>query len=305
MDKIKKIYTNFLNNLKKHQTTNWLLIFGKRLYARINANNFSYASSYLAYSLLLSLIPMLIFMSQILSFVTESFDESIIELIGYLPDSTAAILTPLFNGLISLRSSGLSLLALWSWLWLGSRGFSGLVDTLNEIFNINKNKIFIFEKIFGVIYLILFTLILMALLLFNVFNNMIIEFLENFTKIKEVAPDIYNIFINGFLSITPVIMMTLLFLFLYKFAPATDKDNKIPFGAALIGSIFTSLSIIVITLVYSYTQNLSKMNVYYGSMAGILALLIWLLMICQSIILGAEVIATIMDLKEQKNVTDN
>lgn len=305
MDKIKKIYTNFLNNLKKHQTTNWLLIFGKRLYARINANNFSYASSYLAYSLLLSLIPMLIFMSQILSFVTESFDESIIELIGYLPDSTAAILTPLFKGLISLRSSGLSLLALLSWLWLGSRGFSGLVDTLNEIFNINKNKSFIFEKIFGVIYLILFTLILMALLLFNVFNNMIIEFLESFTKIKEVAPDIYNIFINGFLSITPVIMMTLLFLFLYKFAPATDKDNKIPFGAALIGSIFTSLSIIVITLVYSYTQNLSKMNVYYGSMAGILTLLVWLLMICQSIILGAEVIATIMDLRDQKNVTDN
>lgn len=281
------------------------MIFGKRLYARINANNFSYASSYLAYSLLLSLIPMLIFMSQILSFVTESFDESIIELIGYLPDSTAAILTPLFKGLISLRSSGLSLLALLSWLWLGSRGFSGLVDTLNEIFNINKNKSFIFEKIFGVIYLILFTLILMALLLFNVFNNMIIEFLESFTKIKEVAPDIYNIFINGFLSITPVIMMTLLFLFLYKFAPATDKDNKIPFGAALIGSIFTSLSIIVITLVYSYTQNLSKMNVYYGSMAGILTLLVWLLMICQSIILGAEVIATIMDLREQKNVTDN
>lgn len=305
MDKIKKIYTNFLNKLKKHRTTNWLLIFGKRLYARINANNFSYASSYLAYSLLLSLIPMLIFMSQILSFVTESFDESIIELIGYLPDSTAAILTPLFKGLISLRSSGLSLLALLSWLWLGSRGFSGLVDTLNEIFNINKNKSFIFEKIFGVIYLILFTLILMALLLFNVFNNMIIEFLESFTKIKEVAPDIYNIFINGFLSITPVIMMTLLFLFLYKFAPATDKDNKIPFGAALIGSIFTSLSIIVITLVYSYTQNLSKMNVYYGSMAGILTLLVWLLMICQSIILGAEVIATIMDLRDQKNVTDN
>lgn len=300
MDKLKKICNEFLDKLKKHKVTNGILIFGKRLFTRIKSFNFSYASSYLAYNLLLSLIPMLIFMSQMLSFVTESFDDSIFELIGYLPESTAAILNPLFEGMISLRSSGLSILALWSWLWLGSRGFSGLVETFNEIFNINKNKNFLFEKFFGIIYLILFTLILMALLLFNVFNNRIIEFLESFTRIKSLAPGLYNLLINGFISITPIIMMTILFLFLYKFAPATDKDNKIPFGAALIGSIFTSISIVIITLVYSYTQNLSKMNVYYGSMAGILALLVWLLMVCQSIILGAEVIATIMDLKAEK-----
>lgn len=300
MNKLNKLKLKIIEGLKKYPFTNKVLIFVETLLANMERINFSNISSFLAYNFLLSLIPMLIFVSQILSFVTESFDESVFELISFLPESTAAILTPLFQGMISLRSSGLSILALWSWLWLGSRGFSGLVKTLNEIFESNKNKNFIFEKAFGIVYLILFTIVLMALLFFNVFNSKILRFLDQFTNLKEVVPRLYAILVNGFISLTPILMMTVLFLFLYKFVSATDSKNKIPFDAALIGAAFTSLAIIIITKVYSYTQDLSAMNIYYGSMAGILALLIWLLMICQSIILGAEVIATIMDLKKRR-----
>ncbi|MDO5027550.1 MAG: YihY/virulence factor BrkB family protein [Tissierellia bacterium] len=300
MNKIREFKTKIINKLQERPSTRTIYIFLKTLFANMKKTNFSYASSFLAYSLLLSMIPMLIFLSQILSFVTESFDDSVFELISYLPDSTSAILNPLFQGMISLRSSGISILALWSWLWLGSRGFAGLVQTLNEIFNVNKNKSFIFEKVFGIIYLILFTLVLMGLLFFNVFNTKIINFLEQFTSIREVLPRLYGFLVNGFVSISPVLMMTVLFLFLYKFVPATDKEKKIPFDAAIVGAAFTSLAIIIITKIYSYTQDLSSMNIYYGSMAGILALLVWLLMICQSIILGAEVIASIMELKKSK-----
>lgn len=271
----------------------------KTLVKRIKKSNFSYTSSFLAYSILLSLIPMLIFLSQVLALVNPGFEDSLFKAINYLPDSSKYILQNLLTGMISIRSSSLSLLALISWMWLGSRGFSGLVNTLNEIFGINKNKSFIFDKAFGLVYLIGFCLILVALLVFNVFNERIIGFLEQYIKIEEVFPKLYDFLLQGFLSLIPLIMMSLMFLFFYKFAPAVDKDHKIPFGPALIGSLFTSIAIALITTIYSYAQNLSKMNLYYGSMAGILALLVWLLMICQAIIIGAELIASIMEVNKK------
>ena len=42
-------------------------------------------------------------------------------------------------------------------------------------------------------------------------------------------------------------------------------------------------------------NNVSKLNIYYGSLAGIMALLVWLLMVCQIIIIGAEIIASILE----------
>lgn len=276
----------------------------KTLVRRIKKSNFSYTSSFLAYSILLSLIPMLIFLSQILASVNPEFEDSLFKAINYLPESSKYILKNLLTGMISIRSSSLSLLALISWIWLGSRGFSGLINALNEIFGINKNRSFIFDKAFGLVYLIGFCLILVALLVFNVFNERIIGFLEQYTRIEEVFPRLYDFLLQGFLSLIPLIMMGIMFLFFYKFAPAVDKDHKIPFGPALIGSLFTSIAIALITTIYSYTQNLSKMNLYYGSMAGILAILVWLLMICQAIVIGAELIASIMEVNKKIELSD-
>lgn len=300
METLNNAINKIENLMNKNKVSAWIWEFGNRLFKRIKNSHFSYSSSFLAYSLILSFIPMVIFISQVLSYVNDSFDDLLFQAIGYLPDSTGAILAPLLEGMISVRSSGLSILALISWLWLGSRGFLGLVQTINEIFDVKNKPNFIIEKISGVLYMIGFVVIFAALLFFNVFNKHIIGFIETYTSINEAAPGIYDLLVNGITSLMPLLMMTVLFVFFFKFAPATDKDTRIPWDAAFVGSAFTSIAIILITLVYSYTQELSSMNVYYGAMAGILALLVWLLMICQAIVLGAQITATYIEIKKAR-----
>lgn len=302
MEKLNSIVKKTENLMYKNKVSAWLWDFAKRLFKRIKNSHFSYSSSFLAYSLILSFIPMVIFLSQVLSYVNDSFDDLLFQAIGYLPESTSLILTPLLRGMISIRSSGLSILAFISWLWLGSRGFLGLVQTINEIFDVENKPNFIIKKISGVLYMIGFVIIFAGLLFFNVFNKNIISFIETYTPIAEVAPGIYDLLVNGITSLMPLLMMTVLFVFFFKFAPATDKETQIPWDAAFIGSIFTSIAIILITLIYSYTQELSSMNVYYGAMAGILALLVWLLMICQAIVLGAEITATYIEMKNRNKI---
>lgn len=294
--KINDLLVKFGNFLRKRKWTSWLLVFIQRLLARLKKNNIAFSASFLAYSLLLSFIPMLIFLSQVLSNFSVGFDNKVFELINYLPDSATNILRPLIEGMFSMKSTGLSILALFSWLWLGSRGFSGLVQTFNEIFGVNENRLGIFDRVFGVIYLLGFILIVIALFLFNVFHQTLFELLEKYTPIQELAPNLYNFFVSSLTSLMPLLMMTIMFFLFFKFAPATDRKYKIPNKAALIGSLFASVAIILITTIYAFIQNNSSMNLYYGAMAGILALLIWLLMVCQAIVLGAEVTGAIWDM---------
>ena len=301
-NKIENIYKKIDNLMNKNKVSAYLWQFGNLLLKRIQNSHFGYSSSFLAYSLILSFIPMIIFISQMLSHVNENFDQILFNAINYLPDSTAEILTPLLEGLISVRSSSLSTVALVSWLWLGSRGFLGLTQTINEIFDVNKKQNFIVEKISGVIYMIGFIIIFAALLIFNVFNKHIINFIEQYLPINDIAPGLFDLFVNGLTSLMPLFMMIVMFALFYKFAPATDATTRIPFKAAFIGSSFTSIAIVLITLIYSYSQNLSNNNLYYGSMAGILALLVWLLMICQVIVLGAEIIATYLEMKKLRDI---
>lgn len=260
----------------------------------------AFASSFLAYSLILSFIPMFIFISQMLSYLNASFDDMIMNAIAYLPDSSEAILVPLIEGLISVRSSGLSILALVSWLWLGSRGFLGLVQTLNKVFDVKNKPNAILSKVLGVVYMLGFIAIFAGLLLFNVFNKKILAFIDQYTELRSYSPEIYDVLVNGFLSLFPILMMIVMLGIFFKFAPSTSKEERIPWSSAFIGATVSSVATILITLLYSYSQNNSSMNLYYGSMAGILALLVWLLMICQAIVTGGQIAAAHWVYKTEK-----
>lgn len=300
LDKIKNIIDKIEKLFYKNKVTGKFMDFLKVFLHKAKGLDVAFASSFLAYSLILSFIPMFIFISQMLSYLNASFDDMIMNAIAYLPDSSEAILVPLIEGLISVRSSGLSILALVSWLWLGSRGFLGLVQTLNKVFDVKNKPNAILSKVLGVVYMLGFIAIFAGLLLFNVFNKKILAFIDQYTELRSYSPEIYDVLVNGFLSLFPILMMIVMLGIFFKFAPSTSKEERIPWSSAFIGATVSSVATILITLLYSYSQNNSSMNLYYGSMAGILALLVWLLMICQAIVTGGQIAAAHWVYKTEK-----
>lgn len=284
------VKTKYLNNPSK---------FFFRLYERIKSSNFDQSSTFLAYHLILSFIPMIIFISQVLGYINNSFDDSLIKSMDYLPENIKMILDPVLTQMVNVRSSGLSFLAAFSWLWLGSRGFQGLIKTLNQIFDINKNRNFIVEKLVSIIYMISFIIIFAGILTFNVFNKHILSLIEQYTEIKTRLPFIYNLLLSGIGSLAPFTILTIIFFFFFKFA-TPNRNERLSFKSAFIGALIVGFGIATTTFIYTYiNDNLSKINVYYGSLGGILALLVWILTICQVIVFGAEVSATIRDFEKK------
>ncbi|MFM1539334.1 YihY/virulence factor BrkB family protein [Helcococcus bovis] len=255
------------------------------------------ASTFLAYYLLLSFIPLLAFLSQVLVYVTPNFESFIYDLMKSLPNDVNKIFMPIVKSIFNGQSSSLSLIAIGSSIWLGSRGFLGLIKSLNKIFDVNtEGKIPYYEVIFSVFYTIGFMIVIGSLLLFSVYNEKILSIFKSFTDNILIINNISNFPIDGIGYLMPMIISIVLFVFFYRYAPSFEKGKRISFKLSLIGSIIATLGIGLITFFYKFTNDtLQRSPSYYGSLGSILVTLVWLLGICQIIIYGAVFIKTYKD----------
>ncbi|MFM1525102.1 MULTISPECIES: YihY/virulence factor BrkB family protein [Helcococcus] len=255
------------------------------------------ASTFLAYYLLLSFIPLLAFLSQVLVYVTPNFESFIYDLMKSLPNDVNKIFMPIVKSIFNGQSSSLSLIAIGSSIWLGSRGFLGLIKSLNKIFDVNtEGKIPYYEVIFSVFYTIGFMIVIGSLLLFSVYNEKILSIFKSFTDNILIINNISNFLIDGIGYLMPMIISIVLFVFFYRYAPSFEKGKRISFKLSLIGSIIATLGIGLITFFYKFTNDtLQRSPSYYGSLGSILVTLVWLLGICQIIIYGAVFIKTYKD----------
>jgi membrane protein len=88
----------------------------------------------------------------------------------------------------------------------------------------------------------------------------------------------------------PLLAMIGVFTFLYWMTP----NRKLSFREVIPGAIFTTAGWIVTSLLFQfYINNFGNYTKTYGSLGGVIALLIWLYISSNIIILGGEINATL------------
>lgn len=264
---------------------------------KLTKSEAEFASGYLAFYILLSFVPLLLFLSNMVVKVVPNFHEYIFGLIENLPNDVQNIVNPILENIFNGVSSTLSIASIASAIWLGSRGFLGLIKSLNKIFDVNpKSKIPFYEKIFSVFFTIGFLVVIVLFLLLSVFNEMIFNFISSFTERFGFIDNIVDTLLNGVGSLMPLILgIVLLFLF-YRFAPSFNKFNRPKYTSIIVGSIFAILGVGLMTFFYKFTNDiLNNEPSIYGSLGSILVTLVWLLAICNMIIYGAVFIKTFDD----------
>jgi membrane protein len=84
--------------------------------------------------------------------------------------------------------------------------------------------------------------------------------------------------------------MLLVFTFVYHFTPS----RRFRYREVIPGSIFSTLGWILTSLVFSfYINNFGNFSRTYGSLGGIIALLVWLYWISIIVMLGGELNASL------------
>ena len=238
----------------------------------------------LSFFLLLSIIPIVLLIGVVLSFISVSTDDIINIINNSLPADTSKLIIPL---LFTNQFDYNILLLVISALLLVSKGTRSIIAVANNIYGINhKVDIKTFAKSF--VLSIQLVLLFIFLILFPIMGTRILRLLGNFKIIYNLTDNMIFIFNIIKWPITMFIIFINLKI-IYRFSP--NKD--IPSTSVNKGSIFTSILWVVSTLIYSfYITHLTKYNILYGSASNIIVLMLWIYLISYIFVLGMSINAS-------------
>lgn len=280
-----------LNWLNRHNSN--YAKFLKELIFRMKDDSVTAIGAQLSYFLVLSAFPFLIFFLNILSYTSIAREDVLHNIIVLLPlDTQRLIYTLLIETIVTSNETLLSLSAITG-IWAASKGILALIRVLNKAYDVEETRSYLelrgIAVLFTIALLTLLVLVLLTLVFGEVLGNMLFDFLgitQNFIS-----------FWKYFRVTISLCSMIFIFTLLYRFIPSIKNDHKISFKYAVPGAIFTSIGWIITSTIFSYyVNNFGNYGKTYGSLGGIIVLLIWLYISSIVIIMGGEINATLKSL---------
>lgn len=289
---MKKVFDILKNKFGEKKIFDFL----EQLYLRFDDDGVSEIGAQLTYYLILSIFPFLIFFLNFIR-MTPISDVNVMEgLLSPLPSDSRKLLGDIIKEIISSSSYALLSIGAIGGIWSSSNGIMSLIKAVNRAYDLDEDRPY--WKLRGlsilltiglaVIMVISFALIVLG----EVFMNMIFT---SYTWSSYVIFKIIQVLIA-------LILIGFMLSVLYKLAPSVKKGISIKFKDALPGGFISAFGLIVYSMVFSfYINNYGNYSKTYGSIGGIIVLLIWLYISSIVIVLGAEINAVIMSNKDEKH----
>ena len=235
----------------------------------------------IAFYFLLSVIPMLILLSQMLAFFSLSFDS-----LGALIQQYASVeVSDLIGDFVSYKPTGtMNVIFILVSLWAASKAQFFLGKIANySITGEPAGRGYLRERIRAIqtIVLTLFTIVFSLIII--VYGELIIKIvLDTLLELFNIQYSIRNFW----LLIRWPIALTLYFVMVtYNYYVLPTKKVKI--REVLPGSIFAAVSILLVTTIYSYyTNSVANYSLLYGSLASLVAIMIWFYLLGWTLGLG-------------------
>ena len=277
---------NFSNKLLKHKP----IIFIDNFLYRVNNDNVFAIGAQLSYFLFLSLFPFLIVFLNILSFVSIVRIDIVYSFIQYLPLDVQNIISNFIKDLAVVSSRELLSIAAIGGVWTASAGVTRVIKAINKAYDYEETRSYFILKGISIIFTIALILLLVLVFITLVLGEFIGKELFNFLGIIHAFVDIWS----KIRLIIPIAFMIIIFALLYKYSPCVEHKNRVKLRYAIPGGLFTTFGWILTSNIFSlYVINSNKHSTIYGSLGGIIDLLVWLYIVSIIIVLGGELNATL------------
>ncbi|MGN7388695.1 YihY/virulence factor BrkB family protein [Sporosarcina sp. SAFN-015] len=267
--------------------------FWKELLVRIKMVDITGLGSQLAFFFLLSLFPLLIFLITLLPFL--SIDESQVYLFirDYAPDSVYTLIHDTVEEILKNRNGGLLSIGALATIWSASKGMNALTKALNRSYHVEESRSFLVARGMSVVFTVALIAVLIIALLLPVFGQQIGMLAFSYFGMEE-----------GFLKlwgsmrwIIPPILIFIVFTALYWVVP----NLKVRLKSAMPGALFATTGWILTSLAFSfYVGNFANYSKTYGSIGGIIVLMMWLYFSAIILMLGGQLNAVMTERKQAK-----
>lgn len=264
------------STVKKRTGFSWI---ARRLGVRYFEDGVGRSAAALAYYLLFSLFPMLIFLNSVIGTLNISMPELMLEFERVLPADVQGIISDYLSYIGGLKPGTLLYAGLFLSVWMLTRSIGMLMSAVRRAYRVKTQTRF---------YLVVVP-VLSVLLLLSVFIMLAISMISTQLLYKV---DEYIRLPAGFirfwgllrLAIGPVYLFFVLTAFYWI---AGDRNYR--FRQALPGAAGSLIAWMLATWGFSYyVSNLGRYSLLYGSLGAIIVLMLWLYLTGTILIMGGE-----------------
>ncbi len=245
----------------------------------------------LAYFFLLSLFPFMIFLMTLIGYLPISADLILDFIREFAPGETHKLIQENIEGVLSSQNGKLLSVGLIGTVWSASNAINALIRALNRSYHVGESRNFFISRglaillTFGMIVVIIVALTLpvfgekIGLMVFAYFGLS-----DSFLRAWEIVRWALSFFV-----------LFIVFASLYFFAP----NKHLPWKSVIPGAIVATAGWLLSSLLFSYyVSSFGNFSASYGSLGGIIVLMIWFYLSGMVIILGGEVNAVLTNRKE-------
>ncbi|MEK4230774.1 YihY/virulence factor BrkB family protein [Solibacillus sp. FSL H8-0538] len=244
--------------------------FVQDLFIRIKDVNISGMGAQLAFFFLLSFFPLLIFMVSLLPYLNLEQGQVFDFIDEIMPAEVYILIEGTLSEVLTTHNGGLLSVGILGTIWSASKGIDALMKGLNRAYDV-EGRAGILNRAWSLIFTISLVLVFLIALVFPVFGHQIGNLMFSYIGVEHTFETVWT-FVRW---ITPPALIFILLLLMYWIVPNTDP--RLSFLSVLPGVIFATGGWLMLTYGFSfYINNFGNFSATYGSIGGVIILMLWL-----------------------------
>ncbi|OPJ65089.1 YihY/virulence factor BrkB family protein [Clostridium oryzae] len=271
------------------------LHFISLLIKRYKEDELAVISSRIAYSLLLSFIPLLIFLLTILGFTHIKSGNIMIYISDIVPKDVYQLISEILKEVVDTKRSNLLSFSLIATLWSASGGIKSIMWALNRAYDEKEKRGFIKFNLISLLFTIGIIGIVFISMIMVVWGNVIGQYVIYKLHITGISILLWNIL--RYLIVT--VFMFIIFISIYYYLPCRRQR----FRDIVSGTLFSTIGWILSSFAFSYyVDNYANYSRVYGSIASIFILMLWFYISSIILLLGGEINAVLLEAKKRNTI---
>ncbi|WP_079708794.1 YihY/virulence factor BrkB family protein [Paraliobacillus ryukyuensis] len=269
-----------------------LITFIKQLFQRITEDDVGGLAAQLAYFLLLSLFPFLIFLVTLVGYLPVENVDIMSFLNTYAPAEITQLIENNISQITNQRNGGLLSIGIIGTLWSASNGVNAMMRAFNKAYDVDENRPFYISRLIAIVLTVALVVVVIIAFLLPIFGRQIGVYVFSFFNLSEGFLQVWN----AMRWVISSLIVFIVLLSLYVLAP----NKRIHLKNVAVGAVFATIAWQLVSLAFSYyVSSIGNYSATYGSLGGVIVLMIWFFISGMIIIIGGEINAL---LKEKRPI---
>ena len=240
----------------------------------------------LAFFFLLSFFPMLIFLVTLLPYLNLEQGRIFDFLSNIMPGEAYTLIEDTLSEVLNNQNSGLLSIGILGTIWSASKGVDALMKALNRAYDVD-GKAGIMNRIWSLMFTISLVAVFLIALVLPIFGHQIGHVIFEYLGVGESFEGIFN----SIRWITPPALIFIVLTAMYWIVPNTDP--RLTILSVFPGAVFATIGWLILTYGFSfYISNFGNYSATYGSIGGVIILMLWLYFTGMILIFGGVLNAT-------------